>query len=392
MAQPHNAPLPQTLVRPAEAADPASIDAGNAIISEIHEFSVPAHAAAGIDRLYGSMYASLRHLQLSEAGRTVPHAWIGYRRGEMVGVLLFRMQGTQALVLTEMIALDEDIAEAFSRAVFSRFAYASHVTFNAVSLPRPLRQLAAQSFAFSENYIITLPATVDDYLAALGKSTRKTIRGYGNRLMRELPGFRWEVRTAADMRRDEQRRLVRQLQCFKEASMSARGKRAVIERRDTARLLQLASECGLFGVATIDGRVVGGSLACRFGDNYVMLLSAADPALEPHRLGLLCCYWSVCDCLRAGARQCHLLWGRYQYKSQLLGVLHPLYRVNIYRSQLQMALSPSVMLRMGWLKMRHAARHWLLVSLQERSDPLARALGWAVQRLRAAALRWRGGQ
>lgn len=380
-----NAPSPRALVALPSAVGTAPVDIGGSIVSEIHEFALPPHAKAAIDRLYGSMYASWRHLQLCGVDQPTPHTWIGYRHGEIIGVLLFRMRDTEALVLTEMFMLDPEIAEVFCRAVFSRFAYARQITFNAVSVPRSLPQLPMQSYVFSENYIIDLPASVDDYLNALGKSTRKTIRGYGNRLQRELPGFRWEVRTAAELRKDEQRRLVRQWQRFKQASMAARGKRAVIERRDTARLLQLASECGLFGIATIDGRVVGGSLACRFGDNYVMLLSGADPALESYRLGMLCCFWSVCDCIRAEARQCHLLWGKYQYKSQLLGVPHALHRLTFYRSRWQMLRSPSTVLRMSLEKWRHACRNWLISFIRERNDGPSRAVMRLLEGLRSAA-------
>lgn len=389
MAQSRNAPLAQALVALPNAVNAAPVEAGQAILSEIHECHVPEHAAAALDRLYGSMFASWRHLQLCGAGQPAPHTWIGYRRGEIVGVLLFRMQGRAALVLTEMIALDAEIADAFSHAVFSRFAHARHLAFNAVALPRSLQPLHVQSFAFSENYVIDLPPTVDDYLAALGRSTRKTIRGYGNRLLRELPDFRWEVKPASELRRHEQRQLIRQLQRFKQASMAARGKRAVIDRRDTVRLLQLASERGLFGIASAGGRVLGGSLACRFGDNYVMLLSAADPALESLRLGLLCCFWSVCDCLRAGARQCHLLWGRYQYKSQLLGRLEPLHRVHVYRSRLQMVLSPTAVGRMVLQKLRHGVRNRLLQAVREPENQRARWFAWGIDVLRIAAQRWR---
>ena len=119
-----------------------------------------------------------------------------------------------------MVDLSDEIASEFCRAVFSRFAYAESVHFNAVSLPRPLSGLIVQQHAFSENYVITLPARVDDYEAALGRSTRKTIRGYGNRLRRGHPGLRWEVRQGTAMRCDELRRLLRQLQNFKRISMA----------------------------------------------------------------------------------------------------------------------------------------------------------------------------
>ncbi len=357
------------------------------IVSEIHEYAVPAFAAAALDRLHGSLYASLRHLELCDAARPTPHTWIGYRRGEVIGVLLFRMRGLQAVVLTEMIDLGQDIAAEFCRAVFSRFAYAESVCFNAISLPRPLSGLVLQQYAFSENYVIELPARVEDYVAALGKSTRKTIRGYGNRLQRDHPDLQWEVLRGSEMRSDELRRFLRQLQEFKRASMASRGKRAEMSRRETARMMKLASESGLIGIARQAGRVCGGSLACRVGDNYVMLLSAADPALESYRLGMMCCFWSVCDCIRIGARECHLLWGRYQYKTQLLGYPRSLIRLTIYRSPLQMALSPSTVMRMSWMGLRYRLRNWLFDHARDRDGRLARLTGAVYQSARAVMAR-----
>lgn len=371
----------ETLV--SDGAINAVSNAATDIASEIHEYAVPSFAAAALDRLHGSLYASLRHLQLCESARPTPHTWIGYRRGEVIGVLLFRMRGLQAIVLTEMVNLDQEIAAEFCRAVFSRFAYAESVCFNAISLPHPLSGLVLQQYAFSENYVIELPNRVDDYVAALGKSTRKTLRGYGNRLRRDHPDLQWEVLQGTEMRSDELRRLIRHLQEFKRASMASRGKRAEVARRDAVRMMKLASETGLIGIARIDGRICGGSIACRVGDNYVMLLSAADPALESYRLGMLCCFWSVSDCIRLGARECHLLWGRYQYKTQLLGKARSLLRLTIYRSPLQMALSPSTVISMVWMSARFRLRNWLLDRAKERDDGLTRLAGAALQLARA---------
>jgi hypothetical protein len=372
-----DAPTVVTAFSTPNGASRSSVDA---IVSEIHEYEVPAFAADALDRLHGSLYASFRHLALCDAARPTPHTWIGYRRGEVIGVLLFRMRGLQAVVLTEMIDLGQEVVTEFCRAVFSRFAYAEVMCFNAVSIPRPLSGLVLQQYVFSENYVIELPERVHDYVDALGKSTRKTLRGYGNRLRRDHRDFRWEVSQGPGMRCDELRRLIRQLQAFKRASMALRGKRAELSRRDCARMMQLMLQSGLIGIARIDGRVCGGSLACRVGDNYVMLLSAADPALESYRLGMLCCFWSVCDCIRIGARECHLLWGRYQYKTQLLGQPRALYRLAIYRSPLQMALSPTSVLSMSWMSARYRLRDWLLA----RDIGMSRRLQLARQFVRTA--------
>lgn len=360
-------------------AGPACLDAHrpeadevSSIVSDFHEQSVPEFAAHALDRLHGSLYASFSHFCLSDSARPVPHTWIGYRHGEVVGVLLFRLRFDQVQVLTEMFSLEQTVADAFCRAVFTRFGQVQTIHFNAISLPDQLRGWPQQCFSFSENYVIALPKSVEQYHAAIGKSTRKTLRGYGNRLQRDFPNFSWEVREVGELSAHELRSVIRQLHRFKRDSMAARGKRAEISRRETARSLILARRAGLIGIARIGDRICGGSLSCRIGDNYVMLLSAADPALASYRLGILCCFWSVCDCIQAGGRECHLLWGRYHYKTQLLGEPRSLRRLTIYRSRLRMCLSPMVVIGMSIAGMRYRLRNWLLKHFSGQSFFLSR--------------------
>ncbi|MEO0319165.1 MAG: hypothetical protein RL404_2842 [Pseudomonadota bacterium] len=345
-----DAPLPHALdtFRPAGDARPEGL--ASSLACEIHEHAVPPFVRDALDRLYGSMYASWRHLQLCEADRPLPHTWVARHHGDVVGALLFRIEDSRVLVLTEMMSIGLALVEAFCRSVYDRYPQADVIELNAVDVidwarRRPLCW-PVQSYAFSEDYVIALPANVDAYRASLGKSTRKTITGYGNRVTRELPELRWTCREAAGMSLLEQRSLVRTLQRYKADGMQERGKHAAIDRRDTARLLMLARDCGMYGIARVDGRVVAGSLACRFGDHYVMLLSAADPALARYRLGFLACYWSICDCISHHAVACHLLWGHYDYKVQLLGQAKVLRRVQLYRSRLAMLWRPKPLARM----------------------------------------------
>jgi len=331
------------------------------IVSEFHDRAVPERAVEALDKLYGSLYASFAHLSLADSLPQPPITWIGYECGEIIAVLLFLVRFDQVHVLTELIRLEPRIVHAFRRAVLARFSGVNGIHFNAITLTQPLTVGAHQFCAFSESYIISLPRSVDEYRAALGKSTRKTIKGYSNRLQRDFSEFIWETRQADQMRSHELRSLIRQLQNFKRDGMAARGKRAELSRRDIARMLVLSRAEGLVGVARIGDKVYGGSLACRVGDNYVMLISAADPSLTAYRLGMLCCFWAVCDCINAGARECHLLWGRYQYKTQLLAQPSTLLRLTIYRSWLQMGLSPLMVLGMCAADMRFRFKRWLLL-------------------------------
>ncbi len=383
MAHLPDAPLPHTLDAfvPIGDAQLGQRVSSHGFTCEIHEQVVPPFVADALDRLYGSMHASWRHLQLCAADEALPHAWLAWRRGEVVGALLFRIAQSRVRVLSEMITIDAHLVDAFCRSVYDRYPQVGMIMFHAVDVTDGRWQLASDwpvlRHACTEDHVITLPPAVDAYRALLGKSTRKTLTGYGNRVARELPGLQWRCYPVGTLSALQQRRVVRCLQRYKCDSMQERGKRAAIDRRDTARLLVMARERGLFGIATVDGRLVAGSLACRFGDHYVMLLSAADPALAHYRLGFLACYWAICDCIAQGAHACHLLWGRYAYKRQLLGHLQVMHSMQVYRSRSAMLRMPLSVMQMLVQAALHHVRHHVLP--QAMHQTLRQALRQAIR-------------
>lgn len=346
----------------------------NNIVSEIHEYAIPEFARAAIDKLYGSLYASARYQELCRPHHALTHTWIGYQQGEITAVLLFEIRQHDLIVLSEMIALTDVQIEAFSSFVLARYPVVLRINFNAVYAKFNKLDLPNQNYIFSENYILYLPENIDIYNSKLGKATRKTIRLYGNRLHKDFPDFKWLVYSAEELPRPLQQSFLLQLQAYKHASMVARNKKSDINAVETQRMLQLATESGLFSMAVMNGEIRSGSLACRVGNNYVMLLSAADPALEKYRLGLLTCYWSVCDCIARGAQQCHLLWGRYQYKSQLLAVPEDLLRLTLYRSRWIMASMLAGVMRIALEAQKSHLQKWLLYEVQQRTDLWSRLL------------------
>lgn len=363
---------PQPLARPIHQAE---------IVSEIYEQSVPDFASQALDRLQGSLYASLKYLQLCEPAqmKTLPHTWVGYLSGEIVGVLLFRIQRNRARVLCEVIALDPPQIDAFAASVFRHFPGVRQIVFNAISLQSPPCSLPNQCFAYSENYVLTLPESNEVYIAALGKSTRQSVRGYRNRLQRDFPDFEWAAHHCDALGTEQQRDLVLALQQFKRESMTARGKFPAIDPVETERILAMGAACGLFGVGRIDGRICAGALSCRIGDTYVMLLSASDPKLSAYRLGLLTCLWSVGDCIARGARDCHLLWGRYAYKHQLLAVPQVLHRITIYPSVPHMLLQPLTVFMMCARRQYVRSGQWLRDQVAVQKNPV---LGWLARHYR----------
>jgi len=120
--------------------------------------------------------------------------------------------------------------------------------------------------------------------------------------------------------------------------MASKGKESTNDDDTAQRIVQLAGECGLVGAILLDGRICAGSINYCVGTNYFLETLAHDPAYDDYRLGTLCCFLTICECIARGGNEYHFLWGQDEYKTRLLGVQRDLDDLVIYRSHWHMLL------------------------------------------------------
>jgi hypothetical protein len=290
-----------------------------------------------------------------------------YRDKKLSAVLLFFVNGTHLRVVTEMMAVTETDLRCFTQFIFSQYKKINTIEFVACELPRVLSDSPHQIFNCAENFIIDLPVNSERYLLSLGRATRKTIKSSLNKFYRDFPDFELQLKEGLELSVVEQKVMLKTLQRYKQSTMIERGRAVDFNEAENDRLLALVLDRGLFTQVVINGEMRAGSIACRVGNNIVMLISATDPILISYRLGFLVGYWTISECAQRGFQQCHLLWGRYQYKTQLGAQSHNLMHAIFYRSYLAMALSPFRVMSMFSKHISIQFRHWL-VSLSQRSS------------------------
>ena len=327
---------------------------------ERYESGVSADVIEDLERCYGSLHSLYQFFQLQDISPSHLYSWVLYRDKKLSSVLLFQLNGSHLCVITEMMTITEVDLKKFTDSVFDRYKHIKSLTFNASELPHILPIWPHQKFNCSENYIIDLPNNSEQYFFSLGRSTRKTIKSANSKFRRDFPDSLLRVCEARDLSPTAQQAFYKKLQHYKQVSMQTRDKTMVIDEAENQRLLTLVAERGVFVLVMIKGEMRAGSIACKVGNNMVMLISAADPLLTSYRLGFLVCYWSVCDAIERGNQQCHLLWGRYHYKTQLGAQPHHLVRAVLYRSYVEMCLSPLLVLSMVKRNISMQCRNWLI--------------------------------
>lgn len=315
---------------------------------------VPSFVASEMERLYGNIFSSYSAVQIPEDVRTRLSTYV-VRSGDLpVTIFLFLKEDDKVRVLNEVISIGSEDISRFARHVFQAFRDVNIITFKAIETDIKRLPFPHQRFNYSEDIAMTLPATATEYLSSLGKNTRRNIKRYTDRLVKTFPSFEFRVYGAGEPSEAQIRGIIG----LNRERMALKGKMSIIDEHETQAIIKRVQACGLVGIATIDGRIVAGTISYRAGDNFFLDVLSHDPAYNEYWVGILCCYRTICECIARGGREFHFLWGRYDYKFTLGATLRHLDHVAVYRSRLQYLLHLNLALKTAASGYLRGAKLW----------------------------------
>lgn len=322
----------------------------------LFEYSIPPFVEADMERLYQHLFATVAHHRAYGGISDTTSTYIVERNGQPVTMLLFQRDGNTVRVLNEQIRIDGDEIDRFAHHVFTELQGVDVITFHAVDTDMRNVRYPHQRYRCTEDIVLTLPADTETYRASLGKSTRSYINRYMNKLRRDFPTMQHEVYENGAVKEEHVRRIIE----LNTVRMNGKNRETYIDEAEAERIVAFARSRGLLSIITIDGVLYAGTINFRVGDNYFLKVIAHDPAYNDYRLGTLCCYLTICECIARGGKEYHFLWGRFDYKYRLLGVQHDLDHVTVYRSRAHMLRNGSLALRNAYAGSSLQAREWLL--------------------------------
>ncbi|WP_324103805.1 GNAT family N-acetyltransferase [Noviherbaspirillum sp.] len=320
-----------------------------------YDDEVPPFVEAEIERLYGNIFSSLLEFRIYGWSGADTGTYVERTNGKITTLIVFERRRGRVRVLNQGIRIGADELNRFAQCLFSQDRSIQVISLKAIETDIEHSAFPMQRFNHLEDLALALPTTTQEYLASLGKNTRRNIKRYMDRLMRRFPSFSFEVHECGEVDEKEIRALI----AFNRMRMAEKNVVANIDEEETRHIISLAQACGLVGIARIDGRICAGAVSYRAGNNYFLNLLSHDPAYDDYWVGFLCCYLTMCACIARGAHEFHFLWGRYEYKYALGAVQRDLDNVHVYRSWLHFALNAN----MAWEAAREGylrrAKLWL---------------------------------
>jgi hypothetical protein len=340
---------------PLRQETPAASAAGSDLQTTLHTQGMPVGVATEMDWLYQNLFSSSAMFRTHGPASGV-QTYVVRRAGHAITILAFRIDGDRVHVMNEQLTLGGEEIERFSRFIFAQFPLVQSIGFKAVQTARKEFSFPHQRYGFTNDIVATLPATPEAYLDSIGKSTRDNIKRYLKLCKRDFPSFTFTSQDGWNTPEATLRAII----AFNHERMAGKSKVSGLTDAESARLIALARSCGMVSTVSIDGRICAGTICYRVGDNFFMRVIAHDSRYDTHRLGLLCCYLTICECIRRNGRQYHFLWGREEYKYRLLGLQRDFDTIMLYRSRLAYLRDGVAIAKKAFGAQVAAVKLWLL--------------------------------
>ena len=213
--------------------------------------------------------------------------------------------------------------------------------------------------------VVALPESSDAYLSSLGKSTRRSIRSSLKKVRATFPSFSVEARVAGDIKSDDIFEIIN----LNNARMVVKEKVSYNSEEETRRLVCLANVYGLVLTLKIDGRICAGAMGYRVGSTCFFHTLAHDPQFDEFKLGTMCCYLMMSECIARGVNSVRFGGSSHRYKFDFKGNLLHLDQLVIYRHLGHYIVRAPRAVASSFLAYLEKAKLWIL--LAERRDDFA---------------------
>lgn len=291
---------------------------------------IPAFVEHDIEHLYNTLHSSLRFLRVFRTTRDVS-TYVAWHEFERAVILLFQIKGRTVHVLNEMIDLEQREVERFASYIFGKLPQVRIISFKAIRTKVDRFAYPVQKHNAKDTYVISLPATSEEYTASLNKTLRNDIRYDLRKIARDHPSFASHFYEKEEIPEQVLKDLIR----MSEERIS---RKATDFAHEEQRIITLARQCGFVNALTIDGKVCAGTVSYFIGSGCFEELIARDPAYTNYSIGTMTNYLTICEAIRRGMKKFSLGGGRFDYKKKLLGVLNEADHVEIYRSRTAMLI------------------------------------------------------
>lgn len=245
---------------------------------------------------------------------------------EIKELLVFGNKGRTSFCFNSLVSLDQDLINEFTKSVFEKFPGIQRIKIDASYSNYNLKRSIL--IFESDDQILKLPSTIDEYLSNLSSKQRKNLRCRIAKLSMEFKNVNFVVSYGKDIEKS----VIDQIILFNRCRMKNKGKVSGIDNEYRDKIYRYSRYYGCVAYLELDGVIVAGCVATIINKDIFLHVNAYDENFSGFNVGEICAYNMIQLSIEKGLTSLHFLWGKNELKRRFLAESHDLYSYFIYRN------------------------------------------------------------
>jgi len=232
---------------------------------------------------YDSFITTCRYIEIYYPTYDINY-FLVYNESNLMDVFVFGNNGNTSQLFNSLVEIKNDIMPELIKNIFERFPFIRKVIIDASYTSYFLNN--SFMLSKSDDYILNLPSTMDDYCLELGYHTRKNIKNRKVRLQKEYSTINFVTKYGNEIKKTVIDKII-QLNCDR---LKHKGIKPGKYNTDNDNIYKYSTSYGCVSYLEIDGLIVAGCISTIVNKGIFIHVIAFDNNYAKNNVGEICVF------------------------------------------------------------------------------------------------------
>ncbi|NDP19842.1 MAG: GNAT family N-acetyltransferase [Paludibacter sp.] len=271
---------------------------------------------------YDSFVTTCRYIEIFHSATDLNHMLV-HDNDNLIEVLIFDNKGDTTFFLNSLSFIKQELIEIFKNYLFTNFPQINKIELSSSYMDYSLEKSILT--IRSDDFIITLPSTMDGYYLQLGSSTRSNVRKHKNKFLRDYPQSIFIIKIGTEIEESIVDKIIR----LNFDRIKSKREVPHANHNDTINHFKYSQHYGCVAYIEVDGEIIAGCIAYILNGSMYSYFLSHDNNYSNYNAGQLCLLYLIEIAIEKGFSDFHLLWGKCDYKTRFLAKPRPMYSYTI---------------------------------------------------------------
>lgn len=275
---------------------------------------------------YNSFITTCRYIEIYHSSVFDLNYMLFKENDKLIEIMIYGNNGAVSRCFNSLVDIDQSKIDVFTKKLFEIHPNVKKIKI--VSNYKEYNSPKTILYSKSDDHILILPTTMDDYFMKLGSSTRQHIKNRKVRLLRDYNKVNFVMKYGADIEKNTVEKIIQ----MNIERMKHKGKIPKLDDTHKNFIYKYSQHYGCVAYIEVDGLIIAGSINTVLNKELFGHITAHDNNFSKYNVGELCAFYLIQTSIEKGLTTFHFLWGASDLKRRLLAKPHLLFSYFIYRS------------------------------------------------------------